>query len=165
MDFFFEQYNIHTNLSDFEECDSCGDLFMLKGVAEKYELEDFDASEAYKKFLTMYVETYAESGRLFAFRGVVNLVDRLRNGGLRIVVTTNATRPKAEANARAIGLRVSDFCFTISEYVTSDTDTHTTNIHVSRPEIRFSEPTPISLLTQHLLHLPPSKSTETVPFP
>lgn len=91
---------------DFLEFTGMGENRYLGGVAEKhgipFELEK-DKARTYK----IYAEMVA--GKLEAFEGVVDFIEKCRSRGLKLAVASSADPPKVNINLEEIGIPKSTF--------------------------------------------------------
>lgn len=108
-------YGIHVKVEDFAPFTGTGEANFLAGVAKLYGLNDFDAEEAKRLFFEVYT-TGGYTDELEAFPGVVGLVQRVKQMGLKVAVASAADAVKVEANLAAIGLEKETFdCVTSSQ--------------------------------------------------
>ena len=102
----FKEKGHEVSPDDFLEFTGMGENRYLGGVAEKngipFELEQ-DKARTYE----IYGEIVA--GKLEAFAGVVEFIDKCRSRGLKLAVASSADPPKVEINLAEIGIPLSTF--------------------------------------------------------
>jgi beta-phosphoglucomutase len=102
----FKEKGYDVSPDDFLEFTGMGENRYLGGVAEKngipFELEK-DKARTY--------EIYAEivAGKLEAFYGVIEFIEKCRSRGLKLAVASSADPPKVEINLAEIGIPSSTF--------------------------------------------------------
>lgn len=106
-------YNTEVQPEDFAPFTGTGEANFLHGVAKLYNVQGFDPEEAKQKFFEVYIK-YGYISDLLPFRGIPNLVERVKSLGLKVAVASAADAIKVEANLNAIGLPPSTFDFTTS---------------------------------------------------
>jgi HAD superfamily hydrolase (TIGR01509 family) len=102
---------------DFEPFTGMGEGRFLGGVAALYGVKDFDEEKAKAAFF----DTYIHGGYIRAVKaypGVLSLIKRIRESGLKVGVASAADRIKVQANLSAIGLLEEG----LFDYVTSSDD-------------------------------------------
>lgn len=108
-------YGIQATVEDFAPFTGTGEANFLAGVAKLYGLDDFDAEEAKARFFEVYTKDGYTKG-LQPFPGVIGLVQRVKQMGLKVAVASAADAVKVEANLLAIGLSNDSFdCVTSSQ--------------------------------------------------
>lgn len=108
-------YGIHVTMDDFAPFTGTGEANFLAGVAKLYGLDDFDAEEAKALFFDVYTND-GYTNELQPFPGVIGLVQRVKQMGLKVAVASAADAVKVEANLLAIGLSNESFdCVTSSQ--------------------------------------------------
>ena len=102
----FKEKGHEVSPDDFLEFTGMGENRYLGGVAEKngipFELEQ-DKARTYE----IYGEIVA--GKLEAFAGVVEFIDKCHSRGLKLAVASSADPPKVEINLAEIGIPLSTF--------------------------------------------------------
>jgi len=102
----FKEKGHEVSPDDFLEFTGMGENRYLGGVAEKngipFELEQ-DKARTYE----IYGEIVA--GKLEAFAGVVEFIDKCRSRGLKLAVASSADPPKVKINLVEIGIPLSTF--------------------------------------------------------
>ena len=102
----FAEKGFEVSPEDFLEFTGMGENRYLGGVAEKngipFELEK-DKARTY--------EIYGEivKGKLEAFEGVVDFIEKCRSRGLKLAVASSADPPKVNINLKEIGIPASTF--------------------------------------------------------
>ena len=102
---FKELYNIEVRPEDFVPFVGTGSVRYVQGVAEKYGI-DIDVKEATKRREKNFVKNL---NKLRLFPGVGNLIQRVKQNGLKIAIATSADRSKFQASSREVGLREEQF--------------------------------------------------------
>lgn len=102
---FKELYNIKVRPEDFVPFVGTGSVRYVQGVAEKYGI-DIDVKEAVKRREKNFVKNL---NKLQLFSGVENLIQRVKQAGLKIAIATSADRSKFQASSRQVGLREEQF--------------------------------------------------------
>lgn len=108
-------YNTIVNEEDFSPFTGTGEANFLAGVANLYNIPDFDEEKAKEQFFHVYT-TYGYTADLTSFPGVRNLVERMKQLGLKVAVASSADGIKVNANLEAIGLPKEEF-----DYITDST--------------------------------------------
>lgn len=106
-------YDTLVTVDDFAPFTGTGEGNFLAGVAKQYRVVGFDVEEAKQKFFEIYLEG-GLSQELRAFPGVANLVERVKQLGLKAAVASAADAVKVERNLKAIGLPKPTFDFVTS---------------------------------------------------
>jgi beta-phosphoglucomutase-like phosphatase (HAD superfamily) len=99
---FKETFGIDVVHEDFTPFVGHGEKRFLGGVAEKYQLKDFDIERDKKRTYEIYVELV--KGKLKALPGSVHFVFHCRELGIKTALATSSDYVKMMANLEAIGL-------------------------------------------------------------
>jgi beta-phosphoglucomutase-like phosphatase (HAD superfamily) len=99
---FKETFNLDVIREDFTPFVGHGENRFLGGVAEKYQLKDFDIERDKKRTYEIYVELVKD--KLEALPGSVQFVFRCRELGIKTALATSSDSIKMMANLEAIGL-------------------------------------------------------------
>lgn len=106
-------YNTMVSADDFAPFTGTGEAAFLSGVAQLHGVSPFDADEAKQRFFGLYTsEKYM--AELKSFPGVIGLVERIKQLGLKVAVASAADAIKVDANLKAIGLPRDKFDFVTS---------------------------------------------------
>jgi len=97
-------YQVHPG--DFLEFTGMGENRYLGGVAEKHGIP-FEVERDKSRTYEIYGELV--SGKLKAFEGVRDFIDRCRERGLKMAVASSADPPKVHINLTEIGIPASNF--------------------------------------------------------
>lgn len=97
---FRELYNIEVKAEDFVPFVGTGSVRYLGGVAEKYGI-DIDVRKATKRREKNFVKNL---NKLRLFPGVGNLIQTVKQDGMKIAIATSADRSKFQAAFRGVGL-------------------------------------------------------------
>lgn len=108
-----KHYAVDAMPDDFAPFTGTGEAAFLKGVADKYAVPDFDAEEAKRRFFDIYINGGFVL-ELRPFPGVLQLVMRIKDLGLKVAVASAADQVKVNANLNAIGLPAHTFDFVTS---------------------------------------------------
>lgn len=110
---FRQYYGLSVNTDDFAPFTGTGEANFLAGVAGLYGVQGFDPEIAKLQFFDIYVSGgYTDT--LMPFPGVVGLVNRVKEMGLKVAVASAADAVKVDANLKAIGLPPDTFDFITS---------------------------------------------------
>eukprot|EP00871_Galdieria_phlegrea_P002842 jgi/Galph1/3559/GphlegSOOS_G2195.1 len=101
---FAECYHVKVKPEQFAAFTGCGEEKFLSGVAELYQIPNFNPSAAKKQFFDIYLSRYTLSGKLKTFPGVKDLISTCKKVGLKVAVASSADRIKVSANLLGIGL-------------------------------------------------------------
>lgn len=99
------EFGVHARPEDFLPFVGAGEDRYIGGVAEKYgveyklEMKDL----VYKKYLEIVPE------RLKVFEGTKELLDKLKNAGIKMALASSADKIKVEANLKVAGIPFSTF--------------------------------------------------------
>lgn len=96
-------YNTSVSADDFAAFTGTGEANFLAGVANLYNVEGFDAEVGKQQFFEVYTQN-GYTADLTSFPGVVGLVKRVKQLGLKVAVASAADAVKVDANLKAIGL-------------------------------------------------------------
>lgn len=110
---FKQFYDICVEPDDFAPFTGTGEAAFLGSMAKLQGVSAFDADEAKKQFFELYT-TGGYITALEAFPGVIGLVDRIKQLGLKVAVASAADSIKVNANLNAIGLPYDKFDFVTS---------------------------------------------------
>lgn len=110
---FRKEYNLKVEPEEFAPFTGTGEANFLKGVANKYNVKDFDVEMAKHRFFDLYVNG-GYTLKVKIFPGIKGLVQRIKDLGLKVGVASAADRVKVDANLRAIGLPRESFDFVTS---------------------------------------------------
>lgn len=106
IELFLQMHGQVVKAKDFEPFIGTGEERYLGGVAEKYSLP-FKSPDHRIKLYEIYLERI--KGRLQALPGVLELVQAVRERGLKTAVATSADRVKLDGNLEEIGLPAKQF--------------------------------------------------------
>jgi beta-phosphoglucomutase-like phosphatase (HAD superfamily) len=101
---FKETHGIDVTHEDFSSFVGLGENRFLGGVAEKYQIKDFDIERDKAKTYEIYVELVKKPGVLKALPGATEFVHHSRELGLKTALATSTDQIKMMANLEAIGL-------------------------------------------------------------
>jgi beta-phosphoglucomutase-like phosphatase (HAD superfamily) len=101
---FKENHGVDVQHEDFRPFVGLGEYSFLGGVAEKYQIRDFDKERDKDKTYKIYVELVKKPGVLKALPGAVEFVHNCRKLGLKTALATSADQIKMMANLEAIKL-------------------------------------------------------------
>lgn len=110
---FDQKYGVKVRPEDFAPFTGTGEASFLAGVAGVYNVPGFDAEEAKRAFFQIYVSG-GYTLQLTPFTGVVGLISRIAQLGLKVGVASAADAVKVDANLSAIGLPRDSFDFVTS---------------------------------------------------
>lgn len=113
VDVFSTHYALSVQPHDFAPFTGRGEAAFLAGVADIYNVPDFDPEKAKDQFFDIYVNSEFIND-LKAFPGVKNLISRVKQLGLKVAVASAADAVKVNANLTAIGLPRETFDFVTS---------------------------------------------------
>ena len=102
----FREKGYQVNPGDFLEFTGMGENRYLGGVAEKHGIP-FEVERDKARTYEIYGELV--SGKLKAFEGVTDFIDRCRERGLKMAVASSADPPKVHINLTEIGIPPSTF--------------------------------------------------------
>ena len=102
----FKEKGFDVSPEDFLEFTGMGENRYLGGVAEKNGIP-FDLEKDKARTYEIYGEIVR--GKLEAFEGVVDFIDRCRQRGLKLAVASSADPPKVNINLAEIGIPASTF--------------------------------------------------------
>ena len=101
---FKENHGVEVEREDFHPFVGLGEYSFLGGVAEKYQVKDFDKERDKEKTYEIYVELVKKPGVLKPLPGAIDFVHRCRALGLKTALATSADQVKMMANLEAVGL-------------------------------------------------------------
>ena len=101
---FRETHGIDVVHEDFSPFVGMGENRFLGGVAEKYNVSDFNVERDKERTYEIYVDLVQKPGALTALPGAVEFVHRCREIGLKTALATSTDHVKMMANLEAIGL-------------------------------------------------------------
>lgn len=110
---FREYYGLVVQPEDFAPFTGTGEANFLAGVANIYDVQGFNPELAQQQFFT----TYTKSGYindLEPFPGVIGLIQRVKQLGLKVAVASSADICKVNTNLKAIGISKETFDFVAS---------------------------------------------------
>ena len=102
----FKEKGFDVSPDDFLEFTGMGENRYLGGVAEKNGIP-FDLEKDKARTYEIYGEIVR--GKLEAFEGVVDFIDKCRQRGLKLAVASSADPPKVNINLSEIGIPASTF--------------------------------------------------------
>jgi len=133
---FKELYNMKVKVEDFVPFVGTGSVRYVQGVAEKYGI-DIDVKKATERREENFVKNL---NKLRLFPGVKNLIQVVKEDGLKIAIATSADRSKFQASFQQVGLTEEQF-----------------DLIVTGDEVKHTKPHPeIYLTTVKKLRLEPS---------
>lgn len=107
---FRELYKTDVKVEDFSQFTGTGEANFLNGVADMYNVKEFDVERGKKEFFDIYMNgPYTEN--ICAFSGIPSLIERIKKLGLKVGVASAADKIKVDCNLNAIGLPPSTFDF------------------------------------------------------
>jgi len=102
----FKEKGYEVDPEDFVEFTGMGENRYLGGVAEKHRIP-FDLEKDKARTYEIYGEIVA--GKLEAFEGVVDFIEKCRSRSLKLAVASSADPPKVAINLEEIGIPASTF--------------------------------------------------------
>lgn len=102
----FKEKGYEVGPKDFLEFTGMGENRYLGGVAEKHGIP-FELEKDKARTYEIYGEIVA--GKLEAFEGVVDFIEKCRSRGLKLAVASSADPPKVNINLEEIGIPASTF--------------------------------------------------------
>jgi len=101
---FKESHNIDVVHEDFSPFVGLGENRFLGGVAEKFQIKDFNLERDKEKTYEIYTELVKKPGALKPLPGAIEFVHGCRALGLKTALATSTDHIKMMANLEAIGL-------------------------------------------------------------
>lgn len=110
---FSQYYHVRVKPEHFAAFTGQGEERFLSGVAEMYQVPDFDPVVAKERFFDIYISQYALCGKLETYPGVKDLIAVCKKVGLLVAVASSADRIKVRANLLGIGLEEQIFDYIV----------------------------------------------------
>ena len=101
---FKETYGVDVTHEDFHPFVGLGEYSFLGGVAEKYQIKDFDKESSKDRTYEIYISLIKKPGALKLLPGAAEFIHHSRELGLKTALATSADQVKMMANLESVGL-------------------------------------------------------------
>ena len=101
---FKETYDIDVTHEDFHPFAGLGEYSFLGGVAEKYQITNFDKERDKNRTYEIYIELVKKPGALKLLPGAKEFLHHSRELGIKTALATSADQIKMMTNLEAVGL-------------------------------------------------------------
>eukprot|EP00189_Rhodosorus_marinus_P004468 CAMPEP_0113959736 /NCGR_PEP_ID=MMETSP0011_2-20120614/4316_1 /TAXON_ID=101924 /ORGANISM="Rhodosorus marinus" /LENGTH=321 /DNA_ID=CAMNT_0000971093 /DNA_START=689 /DNA_END=1654 /DNA_ORIENTATION=+ /assembly_acc=CAM_ASM_000156 len=105
MEVLCEYHDLNLAFSELEKASLGNVEAAVRGIIKKHNLESkLESGDVLKQAYDIYLSKYATSGRLFAYRGVKDVISRLSNLGVDVLIATETPTPVFETASDVLEL-------------------------------------------------------------